>query len=183
MPFGASLKWEREPPTIRRGARVEWRRSPVHRQSIVVWFSLGMATSTRVRTRLRPWVDPSLVALGQRVRVTRARLGLSQRGLERLAGVDQSVISRFERGQRPKLSATAVARILVALGIVEVEYPPGSGRLVRTIPRRLDLIARDEYQKEMRAYVASAEDPEDAFVETWNIQVELGERVIGRPWA
>jgi predicted transcriptional regulator len=123
------------------------------------------------------------VALGHWVRVSRDELGLSQRDLQRLAGVHQSVISRFERGQRPKLSATAVARILVALGLCRVEHPPGTGKWVRTLPRRLDLIARAEYQQEMRDYVEAAEDEWEAFVEVWNIQVELGERVIGRPWS
>lgn len=92
------------------------------------------------------------------------------------------MISRFERGQRPRLSATAVARILVAVGLCQVEYPPDSGRWVRTIPRRLDVMAGEEYQKEMNRYVEEAEDPLEARIEVWDIQVELRERTIGHPW-
>lgn len=43
-------------------------------------------------------------------------------------------------------------------------------------------MAGEEYQKEMNRYVEEAEDPLEARIEVWDIQVELRERTIGHPW-
>jgi len=119
----------------------------------------GSMPIARVRANNLGWTDPSLVALGLWARAAREGSGLSQRDLELLSGVDQTVISRFERALRPQLSATAVARMLVAVGLCPVEHPPGSGLLVRGNPRHLDEQAAEEWYAQLAEYWRSL--PED----------------------
>jgi len=114
----------------------------------------------RVKANNLGWTDPSLVALGAWARAARERSGLSQRDLESMAGVDQTVISRFERAQRPQLSATAVARILVAVGLCQIEHPPGSGVMVRGNPRHLDAQAAERWYAELAVYWRSLSEDE-----------------------
>jgi hypothetical protein len=75
-----------------------------------------------------------------------------------LSGVDQSVVSRFEYGLRPKISGTAVARMLVVVGLCPAEWPPGSG-LIRTGVdlRQLDEAAEDAWGRERLAEVLGLE--------------------------
>jgi len=54
--------------------------------------------------------------IGQLVLRRRRRLGLSQRQLEQLSGVDQSVISRLENGRLGALRWSRFARVVDALG-------------------------------------------------------------------
>ena len=70
--------------------------------------------------------------IGRIVRHRRQRLALSQRQLERLSGVDQSVISRLENGKLYGLRWARFARIVEALDGLEfaaapVERPPWPG--------------------------------------------------------
>jgi transcriptional regulator with XRE-family HTH domain len=54
--------------------------------------------------------------IGRLVRRRRERIGLSQRQLQLLSGVDQSVISRLETGQLRGLRFSRLARLVDALG-------------------------------------------------------------------
>lgn len=54
--------------------------------------------------------------IGRAVRRRRERIGLSQRELHRLSGIDQSVISRLETGQLRGLRFSRLARLIDALG-------------------------------------------------------------------
>ncbi|HEY8870542.1 MAG TPA: helix-turn-helix transcriptional regulator [Candidatus Limnocylindrales bacterium] len=60
-------------------------------------------------------IDAALRMIGSRLKRTRIALGLSQRALEALSGVDQTTISRIENGRAPSFSLGRYARILAAL--------------------------------------------------------------------
>jgi hypothetical protein len=60
----------------------------------------------------------ALDEFGAWLRELRLSRALSQGGLAGRSGVPQSTISRLERGLRPRLRASAVARILIVLGVV-----------------------------------------------------------------
>jgi hypothetical protein len=63
--------------------------------------------------------------IGRLVRHRRHRLLLSQRQLETLSGVDQTVISRLETGRLRALKWSRFARLVDALGgLGEVDPPP-----------------------------------------------------------
>ena len=67
-----------------------------------------------------------LERIGQMVRRRRQRLGLSQRQLEFLSGVDQTVISRLENGQLAGLRWSRFAGLVGALGGLAQDDPiPG----------------------------------------------------------
>jgi len=72
--------------------------------------------------------------VGRLVFRRRHRLGLSQRELERLSGVDQSVISRLENGRLGSLRWSSFARLVVALGGLG-ETDTVYGWLARSVPR------------------------------------------------
>jgi transcriptional regulator with XRE-family HTH domain len=72
----------------------------------------------RVDERTRAALDD----FGQAIRDARNRLSISQMTLERLSGVDQTMISRLERGRSPHASLENVLRIATALG---VDFPLG----------------------------------------------------------
>ena len=57
-----------------------------------------------------------LAAWGHGLRLGRAAAGLSQAGLERRSGVDQTQISRFERGLAARMPAERLARLGLVLG-------------------------------------------------------------------
>jgi transcriptional regulator with XRE-family HTH domain len=82
--------------------------------------------------------------IGRIVKRRRHRLALSQRQLERLSGVDQSVISRLENGKLYGLRWARFAKIVEALDGLEfdaapVEHPPWPGPAgVRTSERTVD---------------------------------------------
>lgn len=62
-------------------------------------------------------VTASLVAIGRAVQLARAQQGISQEVLEARSHIDQSTISRFERGLAPGLRLDRVAQILAGLGV------------------------------------------------------------------
>ena len=64
-----------------------------------------------------------LVLLGRIVKIRRAQRGMSQRELETLSGVDQTVISRLENGKLYGLRWARFARIVEALGGLDVSLP------------------------------------------------------------
>jgi predicted XRE-type DNA-binding protein len=65
--------------------------------------------------KMDPRTREALEALGLAVRHARGQAGLSQEGLERWSGVDQTTISRFERGLAPSFSA--VKLVMLSLGM------------------------------------------------------------------
>jgi transcriptional regulator with XRE-family HTH domain len=69
-------------------------------------------------------LDPKTVAfmkaVGRQVFFARVGQGLSQRHLEHLCGVDQTTISRLERGLAPGLRLERLATIMAVLGIGEL---------------------------------------------------------------
>jgi len=64
--------------------------------------------------------------LGRTIRRRRASLGLSQRQLEALSGIDQTVISRLENGKQTGLRWVRLAQLVDALDGLEtpLERPP-----------------------------------------------------------
>lgn len=62
------------------------------------------------------WPLPVFVLVGARFRHGRTRARLTQRHLADMAGVSQSVISRFERGLVSHMSAERIVRLAMALG-------------------------------------------------------------------
>lgn len=83
-------------------------------------------------------VTTALVALGRAVELARARRHISQEMLEARSGIDQSTISRFERGLAPGLRLDRVAQILAGLDVDVVEIDRRSDRRDRGegCPRR-----------------------------------------------
>jgi hypothetical protein len=81
---------------------------------------------------IKPWIQPEiqadLDAMGARIRHLRLAADATQRELEELAWLDQSSISRVERGLMPRLPMYKYARLLAA----------AEGRLgrIRKRPRR-----------------------------------------------
>jgi len=65
--------------------------------------------------------DDALAGLGRAVALARSRRQMSQEGLEARSGIDQTTISRFERGQAPGLRLDRVAMILAGLGVDRLE--------------------------------------------------------------
>ncbi|HEY7737269.1 MAG TPA: helix-turn-helix transcriptional regulator [Candidatus Limnocylindrales bacterium] len=74
----------------------------------------------------------ALDELGAWLRRRRQDRAWSQRQLARRSSIDQPTISRLERGLRPRLRASAIARILIALGVVA----PARGNPTPVDPRR-----------------------------------------------
>jgi len=75
--------------------------------------------------RLEPLpLEFGLALFGQWVRDGRRQAGLSQRQLERLSGVDQTTISRLERGLMPRLGLDRLAAVCGALAR-ELGHRPG----------------------------------------------------------
>jgi len=72
--------------------------------------------------------------IGQLLLRRRRRLGLSQRQLEYLSGVDQTVISRLENGRLGGLRWSRFARLVDALGGLN-ERDPEPGWTARFMPR------------------------------------------------
>jgi transcriptional regulator with XRE-family HTH domain len=71
-----------------------------------------------------PQVRRGLERIGQIVKRRRLALGLSQRQLEYLSGVDQSLISRLENGKRFGLRWQRFAKLVEALGGLEFDVSP-----------------------------------------------------------
>jgi transcriptional regulator with XRE-family HTH domain len=64
---------------------------------------------------MTPATRNALEAFGLAVRHARRQAGLSQMGLERWSGVDQTTISRFERGLAPSMSAVKLVELSLGL--------------------------------------------------------------------
>ena len=71
-----------------------------------------------------PLVQKGLTLLGAAMRRARLRKGWSQRDLEARTGVDQSTISRFERGDRVGMRFSRLCLIVSVLDGLEFD-PPG----------------------------------------------------------
>jgi transcriptional regulator with XRE-family HTH domain len=91
-----------------------------------------MAPPDTYRTpwRRRAQPDPDVVAFGRELLATRRLRRLSQSALERRSGVDQTMISRIERGLVPN---TPVRRLVMLAGGLDaalgfVERDPTQGR-------------------------------------------------------
>lgn len=63
---------------------------------------------------------PARKAFGRGLREAREGVGLSQRQLERRASLDQTVISRLERGHPVRIRISTLFRLLQGLGISHV---------------------------------------------------------------
>ncbi len=61
--------------------------------------------------------------IGRLVRMRRHRVGLTQRQLERLCGIDQTVISRLENGRLGGLRWSRFASLVEALGGLDEDDP------------------------------------------------------------
>jgi transcriptional regulator with XRE-family HTH domain len=90
--------------------------------------------------------------IGAALKRRRLRLGLTQMDLERMTGIDQSVISRIERARRWGLAWPRFAMLVDALGGLDFEPdPPRAGRLIDLSHQRLGnpyLIAQAQRAKE-----------------------------------
>lgn len=64
----------------------------------------------------RPSAQRGFVLIGRMVRQRREAIGISQRRLEQLCSVDQTVISRLENGRLGGLKWSRFARLVDALG-------------------------------------------------------------------
>jgi transcriptional regulator with XRE-family HTH domain len=73
------------------------------------------------RHEITPSMRAGLITIGALIRAWRADLGLTQRQLEALSGVDQTIISRLERGRLASLRLTRLAALVAVL------RPPTSG--------------------------------------------------------
>ena len=76
------------------------------------WESFSLARADRETRR-------GFTLIGTAVLRTRQRTGLSQRQLEALCGVDQTVISRLENGRLASLRWSRFADLVAALGGLE----------------------------------------------------------------
>ena len=72
----------------------------------------------------RPGKPDAIELIGGAVLRLRLYRGWRQIDLERRSGVDQTTISRLERGRRRGLSLRRLATILDALGVGEIQFIP-----------------------------------------------------------
>jgi transcriptional regulator with XRE-family HTH domain len=77
-----------------------------------------------------PRTTAFMKAVGRQVFFARTWQGLSQRKLESLCRVDQTTISRLERGLAPGLRLERLAAIMAVLGVTELraKIPPPNTR-------------------------------------------------------
>lgn len=66
--------------------------------------------------RYDQWPLPTFELVGARFRHGRLLAGVSQRRIAEVAGISQSVVSRFERGLVSHTSAERIVRLAMALG-------------------------------------------------------------------
>ncbi len=94
--------------------------------------------------------------IGIRLREARIGLGLTQRRLERLSGIDQTTISRLENGRLTSLHLTrvgAIAMVLAGHWTFGHGMHPGC-RLLDPVPRD------DSYRDDMLAWLLEQDEPE-----------------------
>ena len=77
----------------------------------------------------KPEPRPVDERLGMAILRLRLYRGWSQRQLGRVSKVDQSIISRLERGKAPGLAVRRVYALLRALRAEEITFGPGLGRV------------------------------------------------------
>ncbi len=113
---GVEGKRRRPRPAVSRKAAVGWAASTIEgeiraacHRGRMAWRSFDMA-DVDVRTAR------GFEAIGRLIRRRREFVGISQRQLEALSGVDQSVISRLETGRLRGLRWSRFARLADALG-------------------------------------------------------------------
>ena len=93
---------------------------------------------------LRPEVANELVRIGGEAHEWRRQAGLTQRALEALTGIDQTTISKFERGKLPGLRVHHIARIRLACRTARrVDSTFGGSQQTRPQPTRREP-SRDE---------------------------------------
>jgi transcriptional regulator with XRE-family HTH domain len=112
----------------------------------------------------------ALAVLGSTFRQIRHARGLTQRQLEARSGVSQSVISRFENGKAPWLSATLIARLLAALDLQPGLLGFGDRAVKSDVPAWVTLMQRFE-AKRRRLDLQTIEERQRLHIE------ERGERV------
>ena len=76
------------------------------------------------RSRRLPTPTPAVCHLGSDAARRRRRLGISQRQLSEAVGLNQSTISRFERGLIAGLQLRHYAAIVSALGLLDRATTP-----------------------------------------------------------
>ena len=82
-----------------------------------------MAWTVEARERRFPEVQLGWEMLGAAVRRRRITLHWSQRDLERVSGVDQTVISRLENGVLSGIRFSRFARLVAAMNGLDVDRP------------------------------------------------------------
>ena len=82
-----------------------------------------MAWSREARERRFPEVQRGWELVGKAVKRRRSALHWSQRDLERVSGVDQTVISRLENGILPGIRFSRFARLVEAMNGLDVDRP------------------------------------------------------------
>jgi transcriptional regulator with XRE-family HTH domain len=79
------------------------------------------------RDRMNPRSRAGLRRIGAATRRQRQRLHLSQGDVERMTGIDQTTLSRFERGERVGIRFTRFALLVETLGGLDFgSYRPGA---------------------------------------------------------
>ena len=98
----------------------------------------------------------ALAGLGRAYLRLRLFRGWSQRDVEIRSGVDQTVVSRFERGQQAGLSILRLAAMLAALQVGEIDFRPSP----RPQPTDLELMLYgDRWQRAGAAAARRLERP------------------------
>jgi DNA-binding Xre family transcriptional regulator len=82
-----------------------------------------MAWTVEARERRFPEVQRGWELLGLAVKRRRVALGWSQRDLQRASGLNQSVISRLERGILSGIRFSTFARLVAAMNGLDLERP------------------------------------------------------------
>ena len=82
-----------------------------------------------------------LAAIGGEIRTARLALGWSQRRLESVSGVDQTTISRLERGKLPHLQLLTLVHVIRALDLHLVGRQPEQAPTEMPSPERDWLLA------------------------------------------
>lgn len=89
-----------------------------------------------------PGNDPEEAGLAQRIRDLRKTLGLSQAGLARLIGIDQSNVSRWENGAAPDDAHLVKLAELARVHPAELRYgaAPNEASLAPTPPAKVQVV-------------------------------------------
>lgn len=133
-----------------------------------------MAHRERSRDRGVRRSREALIDLGRQVRIARIGSDLSQEAVAEAAGIDQSWLSRFERGQAPGISMEAVSVLLAAVGLdLSVRAYPG-GDPVRDRPQ---LVLLGRFQGEVSRVILWASEvplPNAGDPRAWDALLSIG---------